>query len=217
MSKSESAAASRAIAWLQDSRVGRWLWYQHALTVYSFGLQPSHAARSPARVEKDSWTDLQCYRKVPGQPTRDAFLAMSRQRLAAGEHAYTICEQGELLAWAWMVPNQRRSWFPAVRQEVLYPDRSCVLYGAFTTPAARGRGLNGALAHARLADAVGSYGAAYVFTAISTANEAAIVAKKGIQLTPWLELSCRVRFGRQEVARRVLIDVVGGQPKLDDG
>lgn len=215
MSKSESAAASRAIAWLRDSRVGRWLWYQHALTVYSFGLQPSHAARSPAKVEKDSWTDLHCYRKVPGQPTRDAFLAMSRQRLEAGEHVYTVCEGGELLAWAWMVPNQRRSWFPAVRQEVLYPDRSCVLYGAFTIPAARGRGLNGALAHARLADAVGSYGAAHVFTAISTANEAAIVAKKGIVLTPWLELSCQVRFGRQQVARRVLSDVVGGQLRFD--
>jgi len=195
--------------------MGRWLWYQHALTVYSFGLQPSHGARSPARVEKDSWTDLQGYRKVPGQPTREAFLAMSRQRLEAGEHVYTVCEHGDLLAWAWMVPNQQRSWFPAVRQEVRYPDRSCVLYGAFTMPAARGRGLNGALAHARLADAVGSYGAAYVFTAISTANEAAIVAKKGIVLTAWLELSCSVRFGRQHVARKVLNDVVGEQPRFD--
>src|SRR5690606_4113188 len=108
MAMSESAAASRAIHWLADSRLGKWCWYQHALTVYSFGLQPSHAARSPARVEKDSWTDLQCYRKTHGQPARDAFLAMSRQRLEAGEHAYTVCEHGELLAWAWMVPNQRR-------------------------------------------------------------------------------------------------------------
>jgi hypothetical protein len=215
MSKSESAAASRAIAWLRDSRVGRWLWYEHALTLYSFGLQPTHRARSPARVGKDSWTDLQCYRKAHGQPARDEFLAMSRQRLEAGEHVYTVCEDGELLAWAWMVPNQRRSWFPAVRQEVFYPDRSCVLYAAFTIPAARGRGLNGALAHARLADAVGHYDAAYVFTAISTTNEAALVAKKGIVLTPWLELSCQVRFGRQQIARRVLSDVVGGQPKLD--
>lgn len=215
MAMSESAAASRAIHWLADSRLGKWFWYQHALTVYSFGLQPSRAARSPARVEKDSWTDLQCYRKAHGQPARDAFLAMSRQRLEAGEHAYTVCEHGELLAWAWMVPNQRRSWFPAVRQEVRYPDRSCVLYGAFTMPAARGRGLNGALAHARLADAVGHYGAAYVFTAISTANDAAVGAKKGIELTPWLELSCRVRFGRQQLARRVLNDVVGGRPRFD--
>jgi hypothetical protein len=206
---------SRAIRRLRDSRLGRWFWYQHALTLYSFGLQPSHAARSLARVEKDSWTDLRCYRKVHGQPTRDAFLAMSRQRLEAGEHVYTICEHDELLAWAWMVPNQRRSWFPAVRQEVLYPDHSCVLYGAFTMPAARGRGLNGALAHARLADAVANYGAAYVFTAISTANEAAVVAKKGIVLTPWLELGCRVRFGRQHVTRKMLNDVAGGQSRFD--
>jgi hypothetical protein len=102
-----------------------------------------------------------------------------------------------------------------VRQEVRYPDRSCVLYGAFTTPAARGRGLNGALAHARLADAVGHYGAAFVFTAISTVNDAAVEAKKGIELTPWLELGCRVRFGRQQLTRRVLNDVVGEQPRFD--
>lgn len=215
MASSESSAASRAIDWLRDSRAGRWLWYQHALTVYSFGLQPTHGARSPARVEKDSWADLQCYRKAHGQPTRDAFLAMSRQRLEAGEHVYTVCEKHELLAWGWMVPNQRQSWFPAVRQEVRYPDRSCVLYGAFTTPAARGRGLNGALAHARLADAVGHYGAAFVFTAISTVNDAAVEAKKGIELTPWLELGCRVRFGRQQLTRRVLNDVVGEQPRFD--
>lgn len=202
----------RVLDWMRDSRLGRWLWYQRTLIVYSYGLQASLDDPMSAQVAKDSWAHLERYRKERGQPTRVGFLAMSKRRLDAGEHVYTICEHDRLLAWGWMVPNQRRSWFPAVMQEVCYPERSGVLYGAFTVPTARGLGLNGALVRARLADAVHNYGAEYAFTAIAVGNAAAIRAKKGLELTPWLELGCRVRCGRRQLVRRVVNDVTAEQP-----
>lgn len=204
--KRERTLARRVRDWVRASRLARWAWYQHSMTVYSLRLDSLDPDPADATVGRDCWEHLQRYQPRRRLPDRDAFLAMARQRLEAGEHVYSICEDGQLLAWAWMVPDQHKSWLPAVHQEVQYPDHSCVLYGAYTTAVARGRGLNGRLTHARLADAVVRYGARFAFTVIARGNAAAVRAKHGTGLTPWLELGCRVRFGREQLTRTVLSD-----------
>lgn len=204
----ERTIARRALDWIRDSRLARWAWYDHSMTVYSLRLDSFVPGPPDDIVVRDCWEHLQCYQPRRRLPGREAFLAMARGRLEAGEHVYTICEGGQLLAWAWMVPRQRRSWLPAVRQEVQYPDHTCVLYGAYTVAAARCRGFNGRLTHARLADAVQRYGSRYAFTVIARDNVAAVRAKHAVELTPWLELGCRVRFGREQLTRAVLSDLV---------
>lgn len=203
----ERTLARRTLDWVRASRLARWAWYEHEMTVYSLRLDSFVPGPADAAVGRDCWEHLQCYQPRRRLPGREAFLALARERLESGEHVYSVCEDGQLLAWAWMVPNQRKSWLPAVRQEVHYPEHSCVLYGAYTVATARGRGLNGRLTQARLADAILRYGARYAFTVIARDNAPAVRAKHATELTPWLELGCRVRLGREELTRKVLSDV----------
>ena len=204
----ERTLARRTLDWVRASRLARWAWYEHSMTVYSLRLDSFVPGPADATVGRDCWEHLQCYQPRRRLPDRGAFLDMTRERLEAGEHIYSICEDGQLLAWAWMVPDQRKSWLPAVRQEVQYPEHSCVLYGAYTVAAARGRGLNGRLTQARLADAILRYGARYAFTVIARGNAPAVRAKHATGMTPWLELGCRVRFGREQLSHAVVSDVV---------
>lgn len=209
----ERTLARRALDWVRASRLARWAWYEHEMTVYSLRLDAFVPGPADATVGRDCWEHLQCYRSRRRLPGREAFLAMTRERLEAGEHVYSICEDGQLLAWAWMVPDQEKSWLPAVRQEVHYPEHSCVLYGAYTVGAARGRGLNGRLTQARLADAILRYGARHAFTVIARDNARAVRAKHATGLTPWLELGCKVRFGREQLSRKVLSEVDATGPE----
>ncbi len=190
---------------LRNSRLARWLRYDHTLIVYRRLREPQQQAleRSP-RVRRDDWAQLESFERTERWLRREDFLQTCEQRLAAGEHVYTIADDGRLLAYGWLVPHQERSWFPAVCQELLYPAGAAVLYNAFTHPAARGRGLHTLVTEERIADAFGVFGAGSVYTAVNVRNDLARRAKHSTGMEPWLELSCRTRLGRTQVSRRPL-------------
>lgn len=190
---------------LRNSGLARWLRYDYTLIVYRRLREPQQQAleRSP-RVRRDDWAQLERFERTEHWLRRKDFLRTCEQRLAAGEHVYTIADDGRLLAYGWLVPHQKRSWFPAVCQELLYPAGAAVLYNAFTHPAARGRGLHTLVTEERIADAFQVFDADAAYTAVNTANDAARHVKHSTGMEPWLELSCRIRLGRTLVSRRPL-------------
>lgn len=200
---------------LRNSALGRWINYDHSLVVFRRARSPyEQIPAGNACVGRDDWSHLEGFESSERWLTRADFLRTCEQRLAAGEHVYTVAEGGRLLAYGWLVPHQERSWFPAVHQELRYPDRASVMYNAYTHPAARGRGFNTLLAAQRIADAFGPFAADAVYTAVNMGNEFAKRAKLAVGMEPWLELGCRTRLGRTQTSRRALVDggAVGANP-----
>jgi hypothetical protein len=199
----------------RKSAAGRWWRYDCTLLVYRNDRPGDIAeATSGAGIGVNCRAHLERYVAEQRQPGRETFLHMCDARLAAGEQVYTICPEGELLAYAWLVPNQERSWLSAVARELRYPPRSCVMYNAYTRPAARGRGYNTLLAAARGADAFRRNGAENVFTSIEAGNDHAVRAKLATGFRPWLEITLRTRLGRSVHNERRLWDSDAGAAVL---
>jgi len=205
------AGMIRRISWqsltarLRNTPVARWIHSDHQLVVFRI-VRPTDPARAdPAGpVRRDDWSDLEKFEVTERWLTRDAFLATAAVRLSQGEHVYTIADAERLLSYGWLVPQQAASWLPAVEQELRYPPGAAVMYNAYTHPAARGRGYNGLVTKARIADAFLEFGAQAVYTAIEPHNLAATRAKDGSGMAPWMELGCARRLGRTVKSRRML-------------
>lgn len=193
-----------ATAW-RKSAAGRWWRYDCRLVIYRAErpAEPVDPVGSEL-VGRNCREHLERFVPVHRHLDRNSFIRTCEQRLEAGEQVYTICPGDFLLAYAWMVPNQERSWLSAVQVEQRYPPRVCVLYNAYTAPEARGRGYNKLLTRARVADAFLRYDASAVFTAIRARNEYAIRAKLATGFQPWKEITLRTRMGRCTRTERVL-------------
>jgi hypothetical protein len=189
--------ARGARAW-RRSAAGRWWRYDCTLIVYRIDRPEDTAGLALVDdvVGRNRRDHLERFPKDAQHLDRAAFLSTCERRIVAGERIYTVCPGEVLLAYAWMVPNQSRSWLTAVRRELRYPERSCVMYNAYTFPEARRRGYNTLLVRARIADAFLRFGAASVFTSVGAGNECAARAKLASGFRPWKELGLSTRRGR---------------------
>ena len=193
----ESSIARGTRPW-RRSAAGRWWRYDCTLIVYRIDRPEDTAGLDPMDdvVGRNRRDHLERFAKVAQRLDRGPFLSTCERRIAAGEQVYTVCPDRVLLAYAWMVPNQSQSWLTAVRRELRYPERSCVMYNAYTLPEARGRGYNTLLTRARIADAFLRFGAASVFTSVETGNKVAARVKLATGFRPWKELGLSTRRGR---------------------
>jgi len=192
-------------AWLRNMPLARWIYKDRQLVIFRIVRRTDLARANPAAVvRRDDWSHLEKFEVTERWLTREAFLGTAAERLSQGEHVYTIADAERLLSYGWLVPRQEASWLPAVEQELRYPPGAAVMYNAYTHPAARGRGYNGLVTRARIADAFLEFGAKAVYTAIEPCNLAATRAKDGSGMVPWMELSCTRRFGRTVRNRRML-------------
>jgi len=190
---------------VRSTRIARWTYSDHRLVIFRIDRPPSLAkADFGGGVRRDDWSHLERFEVTEHWLTREEFLGTAARRLSHGEHVYSIADDRRLLSYGWLVPLQEASWLPAVEQELRYPPGAAVMYNAYTHPAARGRGYNGLLTQARIADAFGEFGAQAVFTAIEPRNRAAIQAKHGSGMSPWMELRCTRRLGRVVRSQRLL-------------
>lgn len=208
---SARAGMTRRISWrsltarLRNTTLARWIHSDRQLVIFRI-VRPAEPARpDPAGpVHRDDWSHLEKFEVTEHWLTRDTFLATAAERLSQGEHVYTIADAERLLSYGWLVPRQEASWLPAVGQELRYPPGAAVMYNAYTHPAARGRGYNGLVTQARIADAFIEFGAQAVYTAIEPNNLPANRAKDGSGMVPWMELGCTRRLGRTVMKRRTL-------------
>lgn len=92
-------------------------------------------------IRKDHWADLEKFDQHSGWVTRAKFLAEAESRLLAGEHVYTIVENGCLLHYGWLVVPAETRYILEADQIVHFPPDSAYAYDFFTHPNARNQGL----------------------------------------------------------------------------
>lgn len=207
MSSQDRSFVARLLRAWRKSGAGRWWRYDCTLIVYRMDRPPQPRSPDPGSgVGRNCGEHLERYVSAGQYVGRDRFLRTCAARIAAGEHVYTVCPADRLLAYAWMVPNQARSWMSAVQLELRYPPHSCVLYNAYTLPEARGRGYNTLLARERLADAYLRFGAEVVFSSVEAGNDHAARAKLAVGFRPWREITFSTRLGRSRHGERNLWD-----------
>jgi len=122
-------------------RVKRAVWDDVELRIYRFGGSPGMHPES-LRLARDRFDDLACYSPAERwQPTTTAFLQSAMERLENGEHCYTYVENGVLAHYGWLVDRQESAFMEEVHLPWQLPPGSAVLYGFYTHPRFRGRGL----------------------------------------------------------------------------
>lgn len=132
----------------------------------------------------------------------EAVVAEARRRIEEeGMRLYTAVARGVLVHYGWLVPRQKRSWFPYVRQHYDDPEGTAVLFNAYTHPLARGTGLHTRSMMRRIAEGAAQPGARWVYTAIESHNQAsrAVAARCGFKCVDVLfeRIRCaRVQRGR---------------------
>jgi len=111
-----------------------------------YGLKPS-LTRLPERgaavqFAVNQVADLLLYRPASaGDRSRQQFLYDCARRFEEEQVVFTFVENGELLHHAWIAPRAGRA--PSgVGNNIVVPERSCVLWDDYTHPSARGRGLH---------------------------------------------------------------------------
>jgi CelD/BcsL family acetyltransferase involved in cellulose biosynthesis/RimJ/RimL family protein N-acetyltransferase len=135
-------------------RLKRALWDDVELRLYRFPLGTAAVPDDGSSIARDRFEDLACY--VPAerwQPTTAVFLQTAMDRLEKGEHCYTYAENGVLAHYGWLVERQESTYMEEVGQSWRLPPGSAVLYGFYTHPRCRGRGLYAAALRRMIRDA----------------------------------------------------------------
>jgi CelD/BcsL family acetyltransferase involved in cellulose biosynthesis/predicted acetyltransferase len=123
-------------------RLKRAAWDDVELRIYRFprGAPVGHPETIP--MARDRFADLACYAPAEGwQPATDAFLRAASDRLENGEHCYTRVEDGVLAHYGWLIERQEHAFMDEVHQAWTLPAGAAVVYGFYTHPRFRGRGM----------------------------------------------------------------------------
>jgi hypothetical protein len=138
------------------ARVRHLFWVRDEFRMYRYRLAELPAFESdvgPA-VRRDHESDLELYEPTaPWWLPKKTFLETARERLAAGDHAYTVAMDGKLLHYAWLADRRESMLVQEVEQTFHFGIPGAVLYDAYTIPEARGKGLHPHSVIARLRDA----------------------------------------------------------------
>jgi CelD/BcsL family acetyltransferase involved in cellulose biosynthesis len=97
-------------------------WHTEELRVYAYDLQHAHSLPETQTLKRDYLPDVLAYQPLePRQLPLNQFMKQALERLEAGHHIYTQCNDGTLQQYAWLVepPSQKTSTPPGL---VLPPD-----------------------------------------------------------------------------------------------
>lgn len=155
------------------------LWHRDEFRIYRYplgDLPPSVCSEAPV-IRRDHMPDLDLYEATaPWWVPRETFLATARERLAGGDHVYTVASNRRLLHYAWLADYCDATWVREVQQTFHYGVPGAVLYDAHTRPDARGRGLQSRSVAARLHDARALAGARWAYVGCLANNLASRAA-----------------------------------------
>jgi len=153
-------------------RLKRSVWDDIELRIYRFPGGASVAQTETVCLARDRFEDLACYEPAERwQPTTNAFLQSAMQRLENGEHCYTYVEDGFLAHCGWLVERQESAFMEDVQQSWRLPPGSAVLYGFYTHPRFRGRGLYASALRRMLTDVAVIPGLSEVYIGVRADNE----------------------------------------------
>jgi CelD/BcsL family acetyltransferase involved in cellulose biosynthesis/RimJ/RimL family protein N-acetyltransferase len=151
-------------------RVKRAVWDDVELRIYRLG-RASVTHPESVSLARDRFEDLACYAPAERwQPTTTAFLRSAMERLENGEHCYTYVEDGVLAHYGWLAERQESTFMEEVRQSWRLPPGSAVLYGFYTHPRFRGRGLYASALRRMIKDAATIPGLGEIYIGVRADN-----------------------------------------------
>lgn len=120
----------------------RWIFGTRELRIYIFPFSNLSILPKINKFNRNSIEDIFLYQQTSlGQPTRQNFLKLSRQRFEKGMNVYTFVEDNVLQAYIWMDPNPQTYYGSGVDQEIVTIPNSIYVQDAYTNPFARAKGL----------------------------------------------------------------------------
>jgi GNAT superfamily N-acetyltransferase len=134
----------------------RRIWSTDVYLICAIDLDASCEGTSRMTVDmfrRDAVEDFRHYRGTIRHLSTERLMVEARNRLAAGEHCYTLVTDEGLVHWAWLQVAPSTIHVTEVDMRISIPPRSGVGYDAYTEPVARGRGLHKASLRARMRDA----------------------------------------------------------------
>jgi RimJ/RimL family protein N-acetyltransferase len=151
-------------------RLKRALWHDVELRLYRFPLgAPIPDERHS--LARDRLEDLICYSPVERwEPTTAVFLQSAMRRIENGEHCYTHVEDGVLAHYGWLIDRQESTYMEEVSQSWKLPPGSAVLYGFYTHPRFRGRGLYAAALRRIIRDASAIPDLSHIYIGVQADN-----------------------------------------------
>lgn len=201
MAEAGGGFLQRALRRIRNSGPVRWLRSDRYLLLHAIDASQVKPVQAD-ELHINALEDLAHFEQTERWLPRDTFIAEARRRIDdEGMRLYTAILGDRLVHWGWLVPRQQRSWFPYVQQHYDFPERTAVLFNAYTHPAARGTGLHTRSMMRRIADGAAQPGARWVYTAIESHNKAsrAVAARCGFTCVDVL-YEC-IRFGRVQRGR----------------
>ena len=152
-------------------RLKRSVWDDIELRIYRFPGGAPVAQTETVCLARDHFEDLAWYEPAERwQPTTNAFLQSAMERLENGEHCYTYVEDGVLAHYGWLVERQESTFMEEVQQSWRLPPGSAVLYGFYTHPRFRGRGLYASALRRMLRDVAVIPGLSEVYIGVRADN-----------------------------------------------
>jgi CelD/BcsL family acetyltransferase involved in cellulose biosynthesis len=159
-------------------------WSATAPRIYVLAAKNVRALEDAALMSRDHLDDLLTFESTEVWRTRSSFLVEALKRIEIGHHFYTRVENGRLVHISWLVENQKANVIPGTDKAYQFPPGSAVLYGAYTDPGARGRGLFRAALRQMLPDAAGAPGAQHIFMAVPPDDRPACEAIEEVGFVP---------------------------------
>jgi CelD/BcsL family acetyltransferase involved in cellulose biosynthesis/predicted acetyltransferase len=152
-------------------RLRRAAWNDVELRIYRFprGTAVTHPEAVP--IARDRLEDLACYTPAEGwQPAADAFLRAASERLENGEHCYTRVEDGVLAHYGWLVDRPEPTCMDEVHKVWTLPAGAAVVYGFYTHPRFRGRGMYASALARMIRDAAAIPGLGEIYISVRADN-----------------------------------------------
>ena len=139
--------------------------------IYALNAQNVPAFERTPRMSKDNLGDLLTLRPAGVWQTRSRFAAEALKRIEAGHHFYTCVKNGRLVHISWLAENEKSKLVPGTGQAFEFPEGSAVMYGSYTDPEWRRRGLLRAAVKQMMHDAAQVPGMRQVFAAVPAEQE----------------------------------------------
>jgi hypothetical protein len=184
------------------ARIRGLFWLRDEFRMYRYRLAelPAFEPDDGPVVHRDHTPDLELYEPTsPWWMPKKSFLETARDRLAAGEHVYTVVVDGLLQHYAWLADRRESMVVQEVEQTFHFAIPGAVLYDAHTIPDARGRGLHSRSIMARLRDSRALAGARWAYVGCLAANRA---SRGGIERCGFAYYSSLHRIEALGFARR---------------
>jgi RimJ/RimL family protein N-acetyltransferase len=176
--------------------IGRRLWSRRELRIYACSAERIRALPHPRLFSRDRWDDLRhCTMWSYDHLSRQQYLAvLEERRQVAGNHLYSLVENGVLVNYGWLTARQERAPDAAIGLEVIPPPCSASVWDCFTHPSARGRGLYRQSLWQSMHDAVELDGANQVFVYVYADNAMSrrVIEKAGFEYHGSLVLERRL-------------------------